>query len=880
MASERPDFQSPSELTSVIQLLPQPPLTLLVAPGGYGKTYWLNLWRTQLTGLVLEAGWISEFSDAYFEALGQACIELGLPVPEPAHASRWSRALANACPQGLWVVIDRWEQFESLDRVESFWHEVLSDPPVGLKLLLASRKPPRLPIAPLLASQGQYYDRERLSWTLEQTEHYWQTKNLSWTPDDERFYSQSQGWPLGLLIQARHRAGELSESSADALLLQALQNWLPPFVQDVAMLWQPELQARLKDWQSDSRSWIPLLTQQLDKAARSAPAYWLWLATSGELPPDRSRVLLERALSLCGAHQRGLMLSVLTRLAHTASLQGDWALLDQCLNQGEDLLEDAASVDVAAWYYLRANRDRQGCRYEAAHAQIDQLLAMPARHPAVMNFQVRARILRGLTAYQQGNYALTRSAYTDALYLAQADGNLQIQLELKIMLAFLDALLGQAETLDDEQTQTLVAQVEALPISAQPLIWLNLAFLQILGEHLDLKQGQMILAKVRETSVSLAWRSLDPMIADVEARLWRFHQDYDRSGRLHTLALSQLEPDSFEWLHASLNQALTLLRRRSLSEARSLLELICARTASNGTHGLLREAQAALQALEPGRTLVMPAGAQVTANMPLRAETESTGTEPLLEIQCFGSFQLRLNGQIIERWPRKRARHLLLQLLLHPHGLHRETLADWLTGSDDLESALRSLDVHMHALRKLLEPERRGKQASRYIRFHDAVYAFNWDCHYRWDVESFTRHYQHWLKSREADPFAAEQAVSLALDTYSGPFLPELDFADEWLAERESYARKAGDLVNWSLEHLSRQGAHEQAEDRAELLLKWDSLSESGFSWLLRLAGQTRDRTRLERLGERMEQTFEKELGCPPSKELLQLYRAQLLMVK
>ncbi|PKL76452.1 MAG: hypothetical protein CVV27_10220, partial [Candidatus Melainabacteria bacterium HGW-Melainabacteria-1] len=243
------------------------------------------------------------------------------------------------------------------------------------------------------------------------------------------------------------------------------------------------------------------------------------------------------------------------------------------------------------------------------------------------------------------------------------------------------------------------------------------------------------------------------------------------------------------------------------------------------------------------------------------------------------SFQLRLDGVAIERWPRKRAKHLLIQLLLHPHGIHRETLADWLTGSDELEAALRGLDVHIHALRKLLEPERKGKQASRYIRFHDAVYSFNWDCHYRWDVEGFAQAHQRWLRQRDEFPAEAEKAVNDALALVSGPFLPELDFADEWLAERESYARKAGDLALWSLEHLSGLAAYEQAEERAELLLRWDNLSEPGFAWLLRLAGQLRDRVRLERLGERMEQTFEKELGCPPPKELLQLYRAQLLMV-
>ncbi|HEY9839590.1 MAG: hypothetical protein ACAI44_01335 [Candidatus Sericytochromatia bacterium] len=851
-----------------LELFPEAPVSLLVAPGGYGKSHWLDHWCRQLDGSepVLDAGDSEGFSDSYFTELSEACLGLGLPVPDPARPEAWTQAL-GARP--LTVRIDDWERLEIRERVQAFWQGVLLAPPPGLRLLLASRKPPRLPLAPLLAHSGNYYGPGRLSWPIDKVQALWQARGRSWDNQDDTFFADSGGWPLGLLLWLRWRSGQLDEPAWRTLLQQALQIWLPPFVQDPAQLWQPEIQARLKEWQADSSHWPPLLLKGLEKPARSQPAYWLAQATSGEKPPAQARVLLERSLSLCQPGQRGLRLSVLTRLAHTASLEGSWELLDRCLDAGAELIEDAQGVDAAAWYYLQANRSRQCCRYPDAHRALDALLALPARSAAVMNFQVRARILRGLTAYQQGDYELTRESYREALYLAEADGNAQMQLELRIMLAFLDALLGQTE---EPLPASLLTEVEALPLGAQPLVWLNLAFLQLLGEHLDLRQGQLILERVRSSAHQLAWRSLEPMIADVEARLWRFHQDHDRAERLHHQALSGLEPQTFDWLYASLNHALTLLRRKQLQQARPLLETICARARESGTHGLLREAQAALQALDPGIASERP--------LPLvRAEDPARGDEPLLEIQCFGSFQLRIDGKPIERWPRKRARHLLLQLLLHPHGLHRETLADWLTGSDDLEQALRSLDVHIHALRKLLEPERKGKQASRYIRFHDAVYSFHWDCHYRWDVEGFASAYARWLKLREAEPEAAEQAVNAALELYSGPFLPELDFADEWLSERESYARKAGDLVLWSLEHLSRKGEYEQAEDRAELLLKWDSVSELGFLWLLRLAGSIKDRSRLERLGERMEQTFHKELGCPPTKELLQTYLAQLQQV-
>lgn len=860
-----------------LSLIATTPATLLVAPGGYGKSYWIRHWtRQNEPELLLDASLNEGFSDAYFAELAASCRGLGLPEPLPERPGHWVQALGD---KAFTLVLDGWENLESVERIQTFWQQVLQSPPVGLRLLLASRKLPRLPVDRLVAAGGSFFGLEQLSCSQAGCAALWQAEGLEWSAADQDFYTASAGWPLGMTLYLRYRKAELAESAFRQLLHQALMGWFPRFVQEgsstgghglqtTALIWQHEVQARLRDWGCDSARWLPLHWELFAKTARSQPAYWLWQALSGEQQPERVRVLIDRCLSLQPAP--GLHLSALTRLAHIASLQADWAGLDQALAQGEELLEDGQSVDVAAWHYLKANRARQCCRYAEAHATLDALLALPARQPAVMNFQVRARILRGLTAYQQGRYEVTRKAYSEALLLAEADANAQMQLELKLMLAFLDALLGQTE---EPLPATIYAEVEALPLSAQPLVWLNLAFVQILGEHLDLARGQAILNKVRACAERLNWPSLEPMIADVEARLWRFHQDYDRAERLHQQALAGLETGTFDWLYASLNQALTLLRRRRIDQARPLLETVCAMAQTSGTLGLLREAAAALQSIAPDAAPALPVS---PTSSPIPAPS---GDEPLLEIQTFGSFQIRLDGRPIARWPRKRARHLLLQLLLHPHGLHRESLADWLTGSDDLEGALRSLDVHIHALRKLLEPERKGKQASRYIGFHDAVYGFRRDCRYRWDAESFAGYYQIWLHQRDSAPIEAEAAVNAALTLYTGPFLPELDFADEWLGERESYARRAGDLVLWSLEQFSRQGALAQAEDRAELLLKWDSLSEQGFAWLLRLAGQVGDRARLERLGERMESTFEKELGTAPPKELLQLYRSQLQSV-
>ncbi|MGV3525376.1 MAG: BTAD domain-containing putative transcriptional regulator [Candidatus Sericytochromatia bacterium] len=836
---------------------PCPPgrAVFLVAPGGYGKQHWLRHWSAT-SPQVIWAGGGEAFSEDYFERLAQDCLRLGLPAP--GHGREWAEALPAA---PLTVCLPDWEQLEQLERVQQFWQEVLAHQPPQLKILLSARRLPRLPVADGVAGGAACLDSTQLSWALAEAQAVFQDHGLNWEDGDADFWARCQGWPAGMLLWLRRRQEALSEALFQPLLLQALRDWLPPFVTDPAQLWQPELQALLLEWQCDRPRWLPILDHWLDEHARLQPAYWLWRSTQGHPAPLQNRMLLERALSLCAPTQGVLRLGILTRLAHNASLSGDWVRLDAHLASGADYFDTGQLPDQAAWLYLQANRARQCCRYDETHSLIDRLLALSGRHPTVLDFQTRARILRGLTAYQQGQYAQTRQAYQEALYLSELDGSTHTQLELQVMLVFLDRLTGVSE---EALPSEIAEQVASLPLGAQPLLWLNLAFCQLLGEQLDLKQGQRILERVRSTSAALGWQSLEPLMADIEARLWRFHKDIERADRLHRMALARLEPQTFDWLYASLNHALTLLRQRQQSaQARLLLEHICRRAHETGTWGLLREAQAALQSLAPEPSSLL-APKPVVLNV---------ADAPLLDIRCFGSFQVRLDGKLIERWPRKRSRHVLIQLLLHPHGMHRESLADWLTGSDDLEQALRSLDVLVHALRKVLEPERKGKEASRYIRFHDACYAFGWDTHYRLDTQVFNQQYQLWLQLREHEPLTAEQAVSVALEIYRGPFLPELDFADDWMAERESYARKATDLVTWSLEYLRAQGQNEEAAERAEQLLRWDPVSEAGYRWLLHIVAGMGDRNRLQRLGERMEQTFEKELACPPPRELLQLYR-------
>lgn len=840
---------------------------LLMAPGGYGKSWWLQQWQATFK-LKLLSDQPFAFSAPFFETLNQQCLSQGLPLLQAGQTRQWLAQLELSQPLGLFI--DHWEQLEPLSEIQAFVAEVLQYAPSQLKLFVASRVYPRLPLTHWVTNGGQLWDRKQLCWPMPQAQAYWQAHDVHWEKQDQDFWQTASGWPLGLCLWLKKRCGSLSEASFQLLLHDAIQQVFPPFLTKPAEGFKPELQLHLQRWLSLPQDWPPLFYQHYHKQLQLSPAYWLSQATQRGQTPAQTSALLERALQVSTEHDP-LRLRMLTRLAHQAALRGDSRALEQALQLGEAAFEDSLDADRAVWLYMQANRLRQKCHYPEALALLERLAQLKGSHATIVNFQTRAIILKGLIAYQQGGYALTAEYYQQALYLAQADQNHAMQIELEVMLGFLHVLTGEAEqSLADD----LAEQVQALPLENQPLIWLNLTFYQLLGEKVDLQQGQSWLKKVRETSEALQWQSLTPLIADIEARLWRFFKDYGRAERLHQQALALLEPQTFDWMFASLNYALTLSRLQRSQEAQQLLQTVSQQAEATESWGVLREAQSALNAFQEAQGEQPEPLARPT---PVISGVRPVNIEKRLEIQTFGAFQVRLGQELIERWPRKRARHLLLNLLLHPHGLHRESLADWLTQSEDLEQALRSLDVHIHALRKVLEPERKGKQASLYIHFQDACYRFNWDCLYLWDSEIFDRAYQAWLKAKPAAE--AETFVEQMLSVFKGAFLPELDFADDWHAQRESYTRKATDMLQWSIEQHWQAERWEQAEIRAEQLFLCDPVSEPGFSWLMKLAAQKQEPARLARMGERMEQVFSKETGLgPPSalhEQYLQLMRQQ-----
>ncbi|PIQ28329.1 hypothetical protein COW36_04155 [bacterium (Candidatus Blackallbacteria) CG17_big_fil_post_rev_8_21_14_2_50_48_46] len=841
-----------------------PQLNFLVAPGGYGKTWWLTAQAARLGGnrIRLDSHRLPEIEKAGLWALlSQELDALGLESPSENTAEAWIKHFSKAA---VWVQIDDWHRLENQSSCLEWVQEILRCPQVPFNFTLCSRRRPDLPIAASCASGNAHYlDQEDLKWSQAQAEQEWRKAGLEWSDSALQRWQKQAGWPLGCALEIRYETGQLGESAYETLLNQAIDQLFKDLSQDWQEFMNPARLPELRRWQLAPDQWLPLWRKRLFSHLLLSAQAWLMRALQTDKSPFESQVLLERGLALCKPAEAPLRLSMLTRLAHFASLEARWSDLDQALAEAEPLLSEGYAVDKAAWYYQKANRARQLCQYQEVAQHLKALFDLRADSGAALNLQARGYILQGLSAYQQGEYAQTRRSYQQAQVLAQTEQNSQMLLELEIMLAFLDALQGQ----ENQLPETILEQVAQEPLAAQPMMWLNLTFLRILGEHLDLKLGREILEKVRETSKALNWNFMTPLIADVEARLWRFHKSYDSALRLHEQALALLPENTFESLHARLNLALTCSRLDDKQRAIQTLEEVVKEAEQSGSFSLLREARVALQELCPES-----AQSKITPNRP-KTLIQTPQTSSHLSIRLLGGFQIEVGEAPLTHWPRKKAKHILIQLLFHPHGMHRESLADWLSGSDDLEQALRQLDVHIHSLRKVLEPDRKGKQASEFIHFHDACYSFNWQADFFWDYQSLNEASQEWLKLRENTPDQAYLSAAKALKLYQGPLLPELDFADYWLAEREGLERKISDLVSWSVAWLCQQNRPEEAEEIADRMLSIDPCNETSFAALLEIATFRKSLGRLKRIYHQMEEAFARKWETPPPEELEMLYK-------
>lgn len=579
-------------------------------------------------------------------------------------------------------------------------------------------------------------------------------------------------------------------------------------------------------------------------------SYWEYWALKVDNTND-ALVFIERAEKIAKANNSDNLLNILTRKIHFLTLFGQYKDIDLLIDEAEKNYESSDLISKVAFLYQKANRLRFLCQHEKVLEIVFNILAFNSADKKVLFLQNKTYVLAGLTYYQSGEYEKTRENYHKGLLLAEKSFDDSSALEIKIMLSFLDAFEGKIA-----EYNITIEDIEKAPEKKQPVMLLNLAFYWILGDNLNIEKGLELINKTRYIAQKLRYDFLIPLIYDIEARIYRYSKEYEKALFLHEKVLKIIPENSFDFLQAKLNQALTLLRLNRKEEARKSFEFLINKAKNINSLGIIRQ----IEAIENKNQT------EIFTNQLNEIKSENL---PKIKITTFGKFEVIIGESIITEWKRKKTKNLLAYLITNPRGIHRESLAEILFPSDVIDNPLKSLDVHIHSLRKILEPNRKTKESS-FIIFRDSFYQFNWEYPCEIDFVVFLELYKNLIKQGLKDNNI--DMVTSFLAIYKGQFLEEIDFADDWFEQREEFYRKFLDISYQLSDFMIKKQAYEHFEGIVNNIIKYDKTNEKAYLKLFEIAEKKNDLTLLKNTYQRATINFKKIYDSDLPKELILAY--------
>lgn len=161
-----------------------------------------------------------------------------------------------------------------------------------------------------------------------------------------------------------------------------------------------------------------------------------------------------------------------------------------------------------------------------------------------------------------------------------------------------------------------------------------------------------------------------------------------------------------------------------------------------------------------------------------------------LHVQTLSGFRVWRNGVEIEstQWKREKSLHLfqfLLTMRQQTGRMHKEHIIDYLWPEVDMDVGNQNFKVALHALNKVLEPERKPRTDPRFVQRHDLTYSLNMNLIWI-DSDSFDKAVIAGNQSlTDEHKSTAIQYYRAALELYQGDYLPERRYEDWSSAERE-----------------------------------------------------------------------------------------------
>lgn len=276
------------------------------------------------------------------------------------------------------------------------------------------------------------------------------------------------------------------------------------------------------------------------------------------------------------------------------------------------------------------------------------------------------------------------------------------------------------------------------------------------------------------------------------------------------------------------------------------------------------------------------APASIISKKPVSSNISPKSTVPLpnkqvylLDIQCLGSFRVRLGGRLLTARHFRRRQALTVFKILIAHRGHRVTsefLTECLWPEVEPETAKNRLWVAIHDLRRTLKPQK-GKQPE-IIRTDGQSYYFNTLAPQRLDADEFVRGMKEG-KELEAggNEDKALNAYKKAARLYRGAFMEEESYCDWCSTEREYLREVYFSLLKRIANLYEGKKDYEKAINYYRLALSQDNLREELHRSLMSCLWQAGRGDEALVQYKKCREILSKELGVEPLEETRALYR-------
>ena len=248
-----------------------------------------------------------------------------------------------------------------------------------------------------------------------------------------------------------------------------------------------------------------------------------------------------------------------------------------------------------------------------------------------------------------------------------------------------------------------------------------------------------------------------------------------------------------------------------------------------------------------------------------------------LQIKTLGTFEVRINGQVIPEtaWPRRRTTELLKVLLTQPgKPLTADQLIDALLPDADVSSAHSNIQARISELRRVLEPDLARGRDSQYIRSVGEGYAFDLDSDCWVDTVAFEQGLAKALQQADDSAWLnAVDAFESFVALYSGEFLAEDRYADWAESTREHLREQYLDGLTHLASCFEKLNRHRQAVSCYRKVIAADPCREGAARRLMRIQRESGHRAQALQTYSQLERTLREQLDVEPSEQTKMLFQ-------